>query len=284
VKFDPPGMRLPIVVALALAVTGFAAAENIDPVNDGSQYAWGENVGWLNAEPGGDGGNGVTVTDSGLSGWMWSENTGWVSFSCADTSSCGTHSFGVTNDAGTLAGFAWAENVGWISFSCANTSSCGTAAYGVTIDQVTGVFSGEAWGENIGWIRFFSSGPQPFQVQTSWSCSAPPGTLSMLVGPAVTGVDLTWPAAPGASSYDVVRGDLGALRSTSGDFSNAVTDCLSDDQVGLTYNATVDPASGQAFFYLVRPEACLAGTYDTAGSGQAAPRDGGATAAPSSCP
>ena len=26
-------------------------AENIDPINDGSQYAWGENVGWMNAEP-----------------------------------------------------------------------------------------------------------------------------------------------------------------------------------------------------------------------------------------
>ena len=31
-------------------------AENIDPDNDDSQYAWAENVGWINAEPGGDGG------------------------------------------------------------------------------------------------------------------------------------------------------------------------------------------------------------------------------------
>ena len=28
-----------------------ASAENIDPYDDGSQYAYGENVGWLNFEP-----------------------------------------------------------------------------------------------------------------------------------------------------------------------------------------------------------------------------------------
>lgn len=271
-------------MVLAVATTGFVLAENIDPANDGSQYAWGENIGWLNAEPGGDGGTGIDVTDNALSGWLWGENTGWVSLSCANTASCGTTPYGITNDGGTLAGFAWAENVGWISFSCANTASCGTASYGVTIDPLTGVFSGDAWGENVGWIRFFSSGPQPFQVQTAWTCAAPAGTLTMLVDPAVTGVDLNWPAAPGAGAYDVVRGDLGLLRSNSGDFSAAVTDCLADDLAGLTYNAAIDPGASQAFFYLVRPEACLPGTYDTTGIGQAAPRDGGANSAPMTCP
>jgi len=38
-------------------------AENIDPNNDGSQYAYGETVGWLNAEPGGDGQDGVEVAE-----------------------------------------------------------------------------------------------------------------------------------------------------------------------------------------------------------------------------
>ena len=41
---------------LLFCTAGFA--ENIDPDNDGSQYAWGENVGWMNLEPGGDGGPG----------------------------------------------------------------------------------------------------------------------------------------------------------------------------------------------------------------------------------
>ena len=34
---------------LALGSLGFA--ENIDPNNDDSQYAYGENVGWVNFEP-----------------------------------------------------------------------------------------------------------------------------------------------------------------------------------------------------------------------------------------
>ena len=41
------------------------------PSPDDSQYAWAENVGWINAEPQGNGGPGVEVTDSKLTGWMW---------------------------------------------------------------------------------------------------------------------------------------------------------------------------------------------------------------------
>lgn len=43
-----------------------AFAENMDPGNNGFQYAWGENVGWLNLEPGGDGGLGVQVENNAL--------------------------------------------------------------------------------------------------------------------------------------------------------------------------------------------------------------------------
>ena len=55
--------RMLLTVILVMVAVGIAAAENVDPTNDGSQYAWGENVGWLNAEPGGDGGPGVQVDD-----------------------------------------------------------------------------------------------------------------------------------------------------------------------------------------------------------------------------
>jgi hypothetical protein len=144
-------------------------AENIDPYDDGSQYAYGENVGWFNAEPLGDGGPGVEVEDSKLPGYIWAENIGWVSLSCENTSSCGTVDYGVTNDgSGNLAGYAWGENVGWISFVCDNTGSCGTVDYGVAIDPATGDFSGLAWGENIGWITIASGRPVPFGVTTSW--------------------------------------------------------------------------------------------------------------------
>ena len=72
-----------LVVALFSGAAG--ASENIDPQNDGSQYAYGENVGWLNTEPSGEGGPGIEVSDSGLAGWLWGENVGWISLSCANT-------------------------------------------------------------------------------------------------------------------------------------------------------------------------------------------------------
>jgi hypothetical protein len=88
-------------------------AENIDPHGDDSQYAYGENVGWFNAEPVGDGGPGVAVNDTKLTGYIWAENIGWVSLSCENTGSCGTLNYGVTKDGnGNLSGYAWGENVG----------------------------------------------------------------------------------------------------------------------------------------------------------------------------
>ena len=144
-------------------------AENIDPNADSSQYAYGENVGWLNAEPSGNGGPGVEVEGFNLTGYIWAENIGWLSLSCANTSSCARVDYGVTNDGrGNLSGYAWGENVGWISFSCENTGSCSTVDYGVSIDFDTGEFRGKAWGENIGWISFRSAGPVPFGLRSSW--------------------------------------------------------------------------------------------------------------------
>jgi len=91
-------------------------AENIDPYEDGSQYAYGENVGWLNFEP--NTGDGVQVESDVLTGWVWAENIGWVSLSCENTASCGTVSYGITNDGnGNLAGYAWSENVGSVSYT-----------------------------------------------------------------------------------------------------------------------------------------------------------------------
>jgi hypothetical protein len=147
-------------------------AENIDPDNDGSQYAYGENVGFINAEPLGDSGSGMDIGDLDVIGYLWGENIGWISLSCLNTGgSCGTVNYGVDNDGfGNLSGYAWSENVGWISFSCVNTGTCGTANYGVTID-LAGVFSGYAWGENIGWINFAPT--TGGGVKTSWTPQDP---------------------------------------------------------------------------------------------------------------
>ncbi len=152
---DRKKLTLAIFVTAVVALASVASGENIDPNEDESQYAYGENVGWVNFEPNIPGPNvGAQVADDKLTGFIWAENTGWISLSCENTSSCGTVSYGVTNDGfGNLSGYAWGENVGWISFSCTNTSSCGTVNYSVTIDG-QGNFDGYAWGENIGWINF----------------------------------------------------------------------------------------------------------------------------------
>jgi hypothetical protein len=133
-------------------------AENIDPYNNGSQYAYGANVGWLNFEPNTDDPNaGAMVSRDGLTGYVWVPNIGWVSLSCSNTNSCGRVSYGVVNDGnGNLSGYAWNANAGWISFSCENTESCERVNYGVTIDSI-GNFNGWAYGENIGWVNFNSA-------------------------------------------------------------------------------------------------------------------------------
>jgi len=123
---------------LLIACTCYAG--NIDPYEDGSQYAYGENVGWLNFKP--NQGDGVQVSSGDVQGLLWAENIGWVNLSPASYG-------GVVNDgAGNLSGYAWGENVGWINF--------GPNHGGVTIDG-SGNFAGWAWGENIGWVNFNSA-------------------------------------------------------------------------------------------------------------------------------
>jgi len=137
-----------LVVTMLLFLPFTASAENIDPDNDGSQYAWGENVGWINFEPSQS--SGVTVTNTGLSGYAWGENIGWINLSPANAGV-------VNNGEGNLSGYAWGENVGWINFN--------PTGAGVKINPATGVFSGKAWGENIGWVNFAPNGKP---VKTSW--------------------------------------------------------------------------------------------------------------------
>ncbi len=136
-----------------------AAAGVIDATH---RYAWSENVGWIDF--GTIEGN-VQITDAALTGYAWGENVGWISLNCANTASCGTVDYKVTNNGeGTLGGYAWSENLGWIQFDPPHA--------GVRIDA-SGTFSGYAWGENIGWIVFHcnnqnSCDTADFKVRTDW--------------------------------------------------------------------------------------------------------------------
>jgi hypothetical protein len=138
-----------ILFAAILAFGPAALAENVDPYDSNSQYAWGENVGWVNFEPNAaDPNAGAQVSSEKLTGFIWAENIGWINLDPNDADP----NTGITNDgAGHLSGYAWAENVGWINFD--PQVSGDSNDYGVKIDS-NGNFYGWAWGENIGWINF----------------------------------------------------------------------------------------------------------------------------------
>ena len=259
-------VSFPVALALVMCAGAWPAhAENIDPLNNGSQYAYAENVGWINAEPLGDGAVGVEVTASELTGWMWSENIGWISLSCNNTGLCATTGYGVSNDnCGALTGFAWAENVGWINFS--------PATVGVLIDPQTGDFAGRAWGENIGWITFASDGPNPYGVETSWRRLSPSGTPTATLSKNGASLVISWDAVADADGYDVFLGALSELLPSGGDFSQ-LSECLAEDQLQTTHERSLS-ASMESEYYLVRADNCGGnGTVDAAGSNQVGSRD-----------
>jgi hypothetical protein len=112
---------------------------------------------------------------------------------------------------------------------------------------------------------------------------APPASsplLQVVRGEAV--VTLRWETLPGALAFDVVQGDLAALRDGGGDFTGATTECVAAGAVGLEAYPEVFATSA---WYLVRASFCQgAGSYDSGGSGQAAPRDAAIAASGAACP
>lgn len=112
----------------------------------------------------------------------------------------------------------------------------------------------------------------------------PAGALVVAVDEDHGDTVLSWAPIAGSTGYDVVRGDLTALASVAGDFSRSTDRCLADNS---SLNGVRDPsipAEGEGFWYLVRPLNCGgAGSFDGGSGRQAAPRDPGIAASPSSC-
>jgi len=137
---------LAVGLVLGLSLAGRArAGTTIDPVNS---YAYGANVGWLNAYA--DGTNGVKVTDYALSGFIYAANIGWISLGSGAPANgiryqnLSAGDFGVNNDGfGHLRGYAWSANVGWLNFENLGAPS---------INLKNGKFSGYVWSANCGWI------------------------------------------------------------------------------------------------------------------------------------
>ena len=155
-------LSLTITLVFGLGVLP-ALSENIDPDEDGSQYAYSEVLGWLDFEPAG--GYGMEVTDDLIAGYIRTSDGKWISLSCDNSDEYYSMDFCVMNDGhGNLSGYAWGEGIGWISFSNKDKNSAAPKEeYGVKINPDTGKFSGRAWGYD-GWIDFDIKGG----VKTFW--------------------------------------------------------------------------------------------------------------------
>lgn len=96
---------------------------------------------------------------------------------------------------------------------------------------------------------------------------------------------LEWLASLNATSYDVVRGDLGTLHATGGDFTAATVECLANNTTATQLDHAVDPAAGGGFWFLVRGVGAGGPmTWDDPGYSQVGSRDAEINAALMSCP
>ncbi len=96
---------------------------------------------------------------------------------------------------------------------------------------------------------------------------------------------LGWGALPEATGYDVVRGDVGILLGTGGDFASSIQGCLANDLGESALVLSGSPAKGAGFFYLVRGINCGGpGTYDSGDPAQVGSRDAEVDASTLSCP
>ncbi|MDH3786278.1 MAG: metallophosphoesterase, partial [Acidobacteriota bacterium] len=109
------------------------------------------------------------------------------------------------------------------------------------------------------------------------------GAPDTLDGLGIEGGLVSWTPDPKATGYDVVEGDLLALR-TGGDYAGTEIACLTAG-VEAEVSDTPSPAPGQALYYVVRGRSCAGetGTYDTLGDGQTESRDLGLQGRTAAC-
>jgi len=135
------------IIFLVLLAAAVALADST--INADNKYAYGANVGWINAR--GDITNGAVIGDFKCWGYMYGANIGWINLGNGlptngiRYSNTAANDFGVNHDGnGNLSGYAWGANIGWIRFE---------TKYGKPkVALYTGNLSGYAWGANIGWI------------------------------------------------------------------------------------------------------------------------------------
>ena len=96
---------------------------------------------------------------------------------------------------------------------------------------------------------------------------------------------LSWTEMQGGVRYDLVRGNLGILLGTGGDFSNATEECLANDRAAPFLDYAIDPDPGEGHWFVVRTVGTGGpGTYDSGASSQVDSRDEEINLSVSACP
>lgn len=126
-------------------------------ISENDPYAWGQNLGWINArhnQPNGN--NGVFVTSYQLRGTAWAQNAGWINFGDGTPRDGLRYTNTTADDCGVnldcdfnLSGYAWGQNIGWINFGWASSSDPNRPR----INKPSNFLAGYAWAQNAGWIN-----------------------------------------------------------------------------------------------------------------------------------
>lgn len=96
---------------------------------------------------------------------------------------------------------------------------------------------------------------------------------------------LWWSTIRGATGYDIVRGDLGLLRSSHGNFTTATQLCLADNLTQTYLLQSQAPATGQGYWFVARKVVGgTPGTYDSGAPSQSGLRDAEIAASGLGCP
>jgi Bacterial Ig-like domain (group 2) len=99
--------------------------------------------------------------------------------------------------------------------------------------------------------------------------------------------ELSWTFDDEAQSYDLVRGDLHALRAAGGDFAPTVRACVASHSTATNTADMAVPSAGEAWYYVLRSRYAGTldpGTWDDGAPGQQGSRDAGIAASANGCP
>lgn len=101
----------------------------------------------------------------------------------------------------------------------------------------------------------------------------------------VAGNSISWGSVSTATGYDALRGDVGSLLTSSGNFAVSLISCLANDTTTTSISDPQIPVQGAAAYYLARALNCGGlGSYDEPPGGQSGSRDTEIASSEGACP